>query len=449
MTPADSSSIQTYGWTEIWKDRVLVSFFALLFSLCSADQFFAVRVHGFNVRFGQILLFICAFISFIQLNMEKKTRPEKWEFHVSIFKNWIPFFFLYGLAAWLSPTSERSFIKLGWALFNIGGACLVCLNTRWSKYLERGIIWGILSISLFLIYQAYLIDWAGLSSPWHSPLGTAIYSPYPAPIFGFVQSAYVYMNSDIFRPCAFYYAPAFAACAMALGFCLYLACQNNINNFKTALVGGIILCAIILTSARSGILAMIFIFTYLGWDSFKQKRFGSIRPILKISLVALLLILFFKLAPEGKKYIDYLCGPLGPFGIESRISDPESSEGGRIAIILNGLKIWIHHPILGNGVIPATPTMKGLGQASEDTWVELLMECGTLGFLAFLYAIGKTILNAFKEGNEITPKLWIKAGLLAHFIVSFNFTATYPRLDYWILFFFAIHLLAQRQRQTS
>jgi hypothetical protein len=425
-------------------------FFAVLFFLCCADQFFGIKIHGFNFRFGQGLLFICAIAASIQLRREWRAQSESWNLHFGILKNWLPFFILYFVSAFLSPTPERSFLKLGWALFNIGGACVVCLNTRWSKYLERGIIGGILALSLFLIAQSCLIYWAGLTSPGAGALGNAIYSPCnPWPIFGFVQPCYLYMNLEIFRPCAFYYVPVFAACAMVFGFFLYLGWQKNENPFKTILLGALILCAIILTGARSGILALLVAFTFIVLCAFLQKQFSMIRLIFFIGCVAMIFVGLFALAPEGKKYVDFLLGPLGPHGIESRISNPASSEAKRIGTVLNGIRGWARHPLLGNGVIPFDFTMNGLGQPAENTWVELLMESGLLGFLGFIYAVGRTYWQAFERSGQIASKLFITGGVLAHFIVSLNFTATFPRLDYWILFFFAIHLLVQKKKETS
>ncbi len=417
-------------------------FFTILFFLCSADQFFGVRIHNFNFRFGQGLLFICALVSLVQLIRDRQEQKDQWHLHLETLKNWFPFFLVYALSAYFSPTAGRTFLKLGWALFNIGGAILVCLNARWTRSLGNGIIYGLLVISCFLIFQAYLIDWCGLSAPWHSPLGNAIYSPAPPwPVFGYTQSAYFFMDTEIFRPCAFYYVPSFAACALALGLCLYLSLQKDISKYKPILIGGILLYAIVLTSSRSGILGAMVAFGYAGVVFLCKKEFKPVTALVRMGLITIVFIFVFMQAPEGKKYIQYLLGPLGIGGIQSRVGNPESSEGGRLRIILEGLRTWKAHPILGNGTIPPTADMKGLGQASENTWVELLMECGALGFLAFLYAVSRTIQNAYRKNKDLVQRTLIASGLLVHFLVSLNFTGTYPRLDYWILFFFTIQIL--------
>ena len=109
----------------------------------------------------------------------------------------------------------------------------------------------------------------------------------------------------------------------------------------------------------------------------------------------------------------------------ARFHKKGSSEGDRLANMRDSLKLWQQHPLLGNGVLPQSETdNRGLSQFSMETWLEIGLESGTLGFLAFLFAVGTNMRLAWKN-----------------FTVQFLLSQTFPRLDYWLIFFLSIRLL--------
>ncbi|HTC22503.1 MAG TPA: hypothetical protein VK859_16730, partial [bacterium] len=78
---------------------------------------------------------------------------------------------------------------------------------------------------------------------------------------------------------------------------------------------------------------------------------------------------------------------------------------------------------------------------TEDMWLEVGMESGLVGFLAFLGAIAGTMRAAWGTASPSALKGLILAAWVSHFVVNMNFCQTFPRLDFWLLFFFSIRLL--------
>ena len=140
---------------------------------------------------------------------------------------------------------------------------------------------------------------------------------------------------------------------------------------------------------------------------------------------------------------------VNPFGVSTRISDPQSSEGWRFANTTDALQSIKEHPFIGIGVPPlaANRGMNGLGQTCQSMWLEILIESGFLGFFAFLFGLVKSLRDAIGKNHNLDQIILLSAAFLPHFLVSMNFTSTFPRLDYWILFFFAIRLAFENQKE--
>jgi hypothetical protein len=424
-----------------------VLFFVALFFLCGADLFFATRVGGFNLRWGQVLLFICALISLWDLPGQYRSHSLSWRQHSALFKNWLPFFVIYGIAALLGASPGRSLLKLGWAIFNIGGAALLYLNPRWRRSLGSGTIWGVLAIAIVLWAQLILIYGFGAQGvlvPANLSFAL-IHQNLPLPTLGYAQFACDYLGIQILRPSAFYYVPSFAACALVFALGALILSLRKPSGFWRLLPVALVCSAAILTSARSGVLSLFLVFGYVVLASILKKQ-KSLPPLmLKSMALTLGLILLVFLLPNGRKYMDFFGGILNPFSISSRIHNPDSSEGGRFASILHALELWKEHPILGNGVSTDPGQSPGLGQLAENTWVEFPVESGLLGLLAFLWALYQTLRGAFKENTNQEVAILVSACLVSHFVVDLNFTATFPRLDYWLIFFFYVHLLTREK----
>src|SRR5580693_505036 len=99
-----------------------IFFFAALFFLCGADQYFATRLGGFNFRWGQLFL-----VALVPLSLKRswdllRDRSKDRILIGKILKYWGIFLAVYALTALLSDNPKITLIKWVWGLFNIGCA---------------------------------------------------------------------------------------------------------------------------------------------------------------------------------------------------------------------------------------------------------------------------------------------------------------------------------------
>ena len=83
------------------------------------------------------------------------------------------------------------------------------------------------------------------------------------------------------------------------------------------------------------------------------------------------------------------------------------------------------------------------------TWSEIGLESGTLGVLAFLFAILSNMILAWKKGSGLDLKILVLTAWIVHFTVQFLLSQTFPRLDYWLLFFLSIRLLVKSRQPQN
>jgi hypothetical protein len=106
------------------------------------------------------------------------------------------------------------------------------------------------------------------------------------------------------------------------------------------------------------------------------------------------------------------------------------------------IQAWSRHLYLGNGVVLETDgKSQGLSQISMDTWLEMGVESGILGIMAFIFALLATMREALIQTTKSGFEIFVLGAWVSHFLVSLNFTQTFPRLDYWLIFFVSISLL--------
>lgn len=421
-----------------------VFFFAALFFLCSADLFLAVRIRDFNFRFGQILILIVAVAVITRL---LRTPRKDWfeiEPHLRILKNWGPFLLAYALAVALSQDLPHGFLKLGWAVFNIGGAALVCLNNRRWNPLKKGLFLGIAAIALVIWVQFIAIYLLGaFTTVSQTPAGWS-FIQLSGIFIGYAQDAGHLGSVIIFRPHAFFYEPSYAGCALTLAFplCLSIGLEEKNSFIRSILIPALVLGAAWMTSSRSAILgtSLSMLMIFLGGAFLKKKKL--LKNASKILFIALLLLGFLALSSKARDYFGFFTGISEPSKLALRVEDPNSSEGWRWANVLNSLRLWKDHPLFGMGVPPLSGDKRihGLGQTSESMWLEVGVESGLLGFLTFAFGILKTMTDAIRGSTCEVTVLLVAAALAAHLIISMNLTSTFPRLDYWLLFFFAARL---------
>lgn len=426
-------------------------FLAAIFFLSAADQTFTTRFMGFNFRWGQLLLLICALPGLWDLKIKSRENAGLREFLRKLFPAWAFFFLVYFLAAAFSPEFKLTFIKGIWGIFNLTCAAAVCLGPRFKKNLETGFLLGILLISLLIWAQALAIHW--LEWPIAHNFGkldcpiTYSFLPFSIPL-GYAQWSLNFENFLMFRPNAFYYEPSYAGAALSFAFPLILFLEKK-KSFGFPPVSPLVAGAIVLIGSRLGILNLILIFltVFIGFW-IKQERDWN-RHLFKSAGLGLLLLIVFALHPGGSRYFRYLAGPLGVGQIISHVQNYQedvkegSTEGIRVKGLLRVPEEWLKNPVWGKGVPGMNPDTQGLAGGAANTWAEVLLESGLLGFLAFLGAIVLTMRFALSRRVDFPAGLLVTTAWVVHFLVNLNLTQTFPRLDYWLLFFFSVYLLIQ------
>ncbi len=456
MKKLDPKSFPSFSPNSVLSEKIktilLTLFFTLLFYLCSADQFFTTRIHGFNVRWGQFLLLGCGLLSWGMDRVRSSVQPSEKEFLRRILKIWMVFFLCYALAALASDFPRLTWIKWGWGLFNIGCAALICLQSRWNQPLRLGFKYAILGIALTLWAEVLALFWFHI--PFHTGYEQASYPLIPSffhlsPVIGYVKTSYSWMGTVFVRPNAFYYEPSYAGCALSFALPLVWALNKDLTKFAAVWQPALVLSAIAVTGSRSGLLGSFLCLSVLTTYAFLKNQPETKRRIFKTILATGLIILVFLVSTDSRKYMHFLfLENLGAQSTLLRIADPKSSEGGRVVNQLNTFQQCLQHPWLGTGVTPASSgSGHELGQTNLNTWLEIGLEAGLLGLLGFLFAVVSTMREAWHKNAQAFPRIWVLAAWAVHFLVNLNFTQTFPRLDYWLLFFLSISLLAQTGRQ--
>ncbi len=424
-------------------------FWACFFFLACADLVFAVRIHGFNFRWGQLLLLGMAAFSLIDLLKNRERFPAEWNRIKRVGWAWAPFALVYGLAVSFSSFPTLGFIKLGWAAFNIGGAALVLLNPRWVSSLRRGFRWGLLALAAFIILQVFCLYFFKIATPepyQSKTLLTLSLWGLHVP-FGIAQLGYSYYGVFLYRPCAFYYEPGYAGSAFIFALPLVFWMGKGHRRFP-GLVPGLIVAASFLTTSRTAILGCAITLCFLFAASF-FKDLGNIRKsVLQSLLMSALGVGLLFLSPDGKNYLGRLSGTMGVNGITTRLAVSHTSEGDRVDSFKKGLKLWGDHFWLGQGYQPVKD-YGGLTTDVMNTWLEVGTESGLIGLLAFLFALFSIIQFSILQGANKGALLFTGLAWVIHFLVNYNLTTTFPRLDYWLLFFFSINLLVFKSVETE
>jgi len=504
------SQIQSFTFKK--KNVLTTAFFAFLFFLCCADLFFSSRIHGFNFRWGQILLFLFALPALFRLKDAFQNRSVKDQISLKFLYPWIPFFAVYGTAAVFSDTPLLTGVKWGWGIFNIGLAAIVCLDNREEDHLERGFQWGIFAIAVFIWLETIAIYIFNALPTFEADGTTSVVYLLSIPI-GYARSSFPYpfMNLNIYRPNAFYFEPSYAGCALTFAFFLLFFLDSRRSLNRSVWIPAIVVSAVILTGSRSGLVSEIFFFLGILFLLVLRHQFSLLwRSILKTLVIAALLIGSFGVFPNDLKYLKFMAGPAGikaagriqefiedfeknsgplhvdpaspiqkptpstepgslspdtpatltqsikstqstpiPSAIELLKTpsppNPYGDEGDRLSNLRKSFHVWMLHPLLGNGIVrqPDDKNGKGLSQFSMETWTELGLESGILGVLTFLFAILANMTMAWKISSDMDLKNLVLVVWIIHFGVQFLLSQTFPRLDYWLIFFLSIRLLVK------
>lgn len=479
------------------------AFFAALFFLGSADKVFATRLFGMNFRWAQLLIIVgvlATLPSFIRRLASDNARPPPRL--VPIVAAWSAFFGCYALSAILSPAPSQTLVKLCWGIFNIGGAIVLCLHAgRQSLAAVRtglalacigistviwidalGLYWFLGDAPLLGLAQASAFEDRILLRPhafYYEPsyagawLGLAIPATLLAldalPLWvrsvagGVSASAAVLATSRtglLSVAAAFFLIGLFSLIRRETKLL-----KTTLGSLGVAVVATAIFFVPSSTHSFSGLLTK-----QLGFEATLKRLQPSEDDVLR-ALTAQnsrgdqaggggddeILPPF---SPENEQQsepmqpLDAGLEPVRPLDVQTQpiqpvagqpelqpvpYRPPNTSEGYRIQSYLRALEIWKRHPVLGAGTSLDPDGESFIRPIAINTWLEVLVESGLVGFLAFVFALAVSIRSAL-SGASSRAIILVSAALFAHFVINLNLTQTFPRLDYWLVFFAALSL---------
>jgi uncharacterized protein YhhL (DUF1145 family) len=310
-----------------------------------------------------------------------------------------------------------------------------------------------LAIAAFIWLEFLALYWFGQNTTIVDSASEGPYVLLRGIFIGYSQPGGHIDGMDIFRPHAFYYEPSYAGCALSFAFPLTIALAHREPNgyWRYIFAPAFILVATWMTSARSGILGTILSTAILLAGSAILRKKQLFARMGKIILTAVFLFGLLALSAQVRSYMGFFLHIIQPKGIATRMVEPSSSEGWRWANVRHSLELGAEHPLVGMGVPPHSVErgFHGLGQTSESMWLEVLVETGLLGLLAFSLGMFGTVFSAAKNGADPSVTLLVLSALAIHCLISMNLTSTFPRLDYWIIYFFGIRVLLENQKKNS
>ncbi len=426
-------------------------FFTLLFFLGSADAVFATRVHQMNFRWGQLLLMAGVLLISGRLLRLLRTNTEERRILIEMLGPWLLFFAVYGFCGVRAGSGSVSLVKLAWGVFNIGGALLLSIEgNRRRAALTEGFTVACMLLSTVILVDAVALYWAEL----------------PGGILGLSQQSYPFEGILPQRPHAFYYEPSYAGAMLAFATPLLFVSAATLPRSVQILAPALSVTAVMLTSARTGVLGVGVACVVMAlWAAWQRQRALLVAMVRSLGMAVLILAIFFG-PPRARIYLHLIAGPLGFAMIYQRLFLPppatvkgaveaevapkfnaRSSEGARMTHIATGLDRWRESLLFGWGVNDGAVRANRAGEGdrsihttAQNTWIEVALESGLAGLLTFLLAIGLNIRTGWRRLPAAMPAGVLVAAWVTHFAVNLNLTQTFPRLDYWLLFFCSIRM---------
>lgn len=430
-----------------WSGQWPVIACAALFFLGTADQFFAVRVHGVTLRLAQLALCIAIIVWW---RTKAMAFPEN---HRRLLIAWAPFFCIFLLVSALSADPLPGLLKLAWFAFNFLGAY------AWSQlFWRRDLVLGYFS-AYFLVAAVIVFDFfIGFGGGSEHMIG------YAQPTYG------VPGREGWFRPHAFYYEPSYAAAGLGLAWALALT-TLYVHAPKTSAALVILgITALATTFSRTGwvyaLIAMVAI-SAVGGRSLRLslRRRAVYLGICGLALLALVLFLVPEQSRGGvrtllralgvSQTIERICPIIDARfpsldidcleGVEraralpfNRPDEPpeQTSEGSRLLSWETTFGRIQAHPWVGEGVVRSADRL--ISPTVPNTWLEIGVEGGVFALMAFVWGLAVTIYqwDGLRWENRA-----VGVALLLYFLVIWQFIQTFPRLDQWLSFWMALAVI--------
>lgn len=422
---------------------------AILFFLGTADQVFALRIEGVNVRIANLLL-AAGLVTWLWTRRIGSMRDV-----AALLIAWLPFVALYGAAAVASDAPWVTLLKLLWFAFNFAAAFAWC-----RLFDPRDVVRG--------YFAAFLVVSAVIAVDFMSGFTRG-----PQYMIGFGQPNDLIAGQVVYRPHAFYYEPSYAASGVAVAWALALTPMGRTATTLSTMLIPLGLVALVVTMSRTGWLYAIA--ATVAWLLFRQGGAGSTPRLswrkVAATLAVTALVCAALLAPEQNRarfmtllqtlgwqqtlericpilrdhvaFLDVQClSPderLAAVG-RSRDAVPEqTSEGQRLASMKESLTSIAASPLLGKGVTRGDQRL--IEPTASNVWLELAVEGGVLALAAFIWGLGFTLNHwrVFRPENRLLAIV-----LVLYFLVAWPFLQTFPRLDQWLTFWVALTFASSR-----
>lgn len=421
---------------------------AIAFFLGGADLVFGFRVFGVNVRVANLLL-ACGLVAWLW--RERADLAPQLRF---LGIGWAPFVALFSLSAVLSPSPLPGLVKTAWFALNLVGAYAWCRLFRPGD-LARGYFACYLALAGILVAD-FVTGFVGG----------------PQAMLGHGQPNALASGGTLWRPHAFHYEPSYAAAALALAWALSVTRIGSQAPRLAVALTGLGLVALVILMSRTGWLYVAVFVALLPFALVGSARADWLRSLRHVGYAAAIAAIALAIAlasPANRERFAALAGPLGVTQTIERICplldellpvlrldclmgenrrrylDPwnadrvpaATSEGQRVKAALDAIEGIKRSTLLGNGVREGHARL--IEPVASNVWLEIGSEGGLLSLGAFLWGLGWSLWRgrAFAPGNHA-----IALALLAYFAVAWQFLQTFPRLDQWMSYWFALAMAA-------
>ncbi|MDX2194297.1 MAG: O-antigen ligase family protein [Gemmatimonadales bacterium] len=211
---------------------------------------------------------------------------------------------------------------------------------------------------------------------------------------------------------------------------------------------------VLLTASRAGLLGLAMLVAAQGWRAVRQRRWGVIGGLALAAVVGWTVApstLKARLMPDGE--VDAPRSRLD----QMNANMAAVSSDLRKRVVLAGLDLFSSHPVQGTGIgtfymLTGEVDEQLRGFDTHNTYVNVLVETGLVGFILYIMTIGRTLLPWGLRGRDPVPPdspegRWLqtlRVGMLG-FLVCATF-GSYSRLAMVYLFLCLYAALTEQVR---
>jgi hypothetical protein len=425
-----------------------VALCATAFFLGGADLVFGFRAFGVNVRYANLLL-VLGLAAWLWRERDGLAAHARF-----LAIGWAPFIALFSLSALVSPSPLPGLVKAAWFALNLVGAYAWCRLFRPAD-LARGYF------ACYLVLAAILV----------TDFATGFIGG-PQAMIGHGQPNALASGGTLWRPHAFHYEPSYAAAALALAWALSVTRIGSQAPRLAVAVTGLGFVALVILMSRTGwlyVAVFVVLLPFAGAGSARADRVRSLRHVGGAAAIAAVALAIALASPANRERFTALVGPLGAGQTLERIcplldsvlpvlglhclegearrralddwnrdrKPVETSEGQRVKAAIDAVEDIRRSVLLGNGVREGRTRL--IEPVAANVWLEIGSEGGLLSLGAVLWGLGWSLWR----GQALAPhNRAIALALCAYFAVAWQFLQTFPRLDQWMSFWFALAMAA-------